>query len=153
LSLISKFQRRNWNFYILVVPFSLLLISIFSLSRINEEANIGLIGLMGVLSFFILIVLFILFHDAIPTKEKALELMHHRYLQFLSSFIWLVIIGGTWIVALYLQQFTPKKFDIFPIAFIIAAFQNIFVFGGGLLLVAYSFNERLRDIERKLDDL
>lgn len=152
LFFIPKCQKRNSKDYIYtVVPTVIFLTSIISLSMLPSGLNVGYIGFLAAISFFIFIFLVILFYDETPTNEKALELMHHRYLQFLHSFVWLIIIGGTWFVVFMLQLIPPQKTPMFTTAFSIAAFQYLFVGGVGLLLVAYSFNKRLRDIENKLD--
>lgn len=151
LFFIPKCQKLNSKVYIPVVPFVIFITSIISLRLIPSGLNFGFIGLLAALSFFIFVFLLILFYDDPLTNEKALERMHYRYLQFLQSFVWLVIIGGTWLVFFLLQQMPPQKTSMFPIAFSVAAFQNVFVGGVGLLLVVYSLNERLRDIENKLD--
>lgn len=152
LFFIPKCQKLNLKIYIYVVPLIIFITSIISLLSIPSGMNFGYIGLLAALSFFILIFLLILFYDETPTNEKALELMHKRYLQFLQSFVFLIIGGGTWLIFFLLQQMPPTKTPMFPIAFSVAAFQNVFVGGVGLLLVVYSLNERLRYIERELDE-
>lgn len=154
---IPKCQRKNSKNYIYIVPIFIFATSISSLFLIPQALflipqglNFGMLGFMGALSFFSLIFLLILFYDETPTNAKALDLMHRRYLQYFSSFVWLVIIGGTWVIWFLLQQMPPKKTDMFSVAFTIATFQNLFVGGVGLLLAAYSFNKRLRDIEQKI---
>jgi hypothetical protein len=151
LLFIPECQGRKSKNYIYIVPTVIFLTSIVSNSLIPSGLNIGFIGFLATISFFIFISLLILFYDEPPTNEKALELMHSRYLQFLQSFVWLIIIGGTWFVVFILQLMPPQKTPMFQTAFSIGAFQYLFVGGVGLLLVAYSFNKRLRDIENKLD--
>lgn len=151
LFFMSKYQKRNSKIYIYIVPIFIFISLMFTMFMIPAGLNFGLFGFSGALSFFIFIFILILFYDETPTNEKSLDLMHRRYLQFFNSFVWLVIIGGTWLIAFLLKETPPTKTEMFPIAFSIAAIQNLFVGGVGLLLVAYSFNERLRDIEKKLE--
>lgn len=147
-------QKRNSKIYIYVLPIFVYLTSIISMFITPAGANFGFFGIVSGLSFFIFVYLLILFYDEIPTNDRALELMHRRYLQFLSSFVWLIIIGGTWIIAFLFQLAppNPEKNNMLPMAFTIGVIENLIVDGIGLLLVAYSFNERLRDIEKKLED-
>lgn len=154
LFFISNCQKRKSKIYIYTLPIFVFITSTISMFMIPAGANFGFFGISGALSFFIFIYLLILFYDGFPTNDKALEAMHRRYLQYLNSFVWLIIFGGTWIIAslFRLAPPNPEKNDMLLMAFTIGVIENFFVDGIGLLLVVYSFNKRLSDIERKLDD-
>lgn len=145
------YKRRNSKVYVYIVPIFVFLTSYFSIFITGEGLNFGDLGFISEVSFFMFIFLLVLSYDNTPTNPKALELMHHRYLQFLYSIVWLIIFGGTWIIAFLLQQVPTNKTDMFIFAFVVGAIQNLFISGAGLILIVYAFNERLRDIEHRLD--
>jgi hypothetical protein len=147
--ILMVFFLRNRPFGVIFLP---LLAPMASLTYIIISAGMFTLRsafcAWSVIVFIFSFVGILLFEELFIRSETHRSLVHHRYVEYLRSFVWLVIFGVVGFLSweinalgrFNLPEMAPQTSAIMGLLQLISVFS-------GIGFVAYAFHEKLRQIE------